>query len=111
MQDIIKKAFLAGVGALSLTKERAQRVVKELVEQGQIREQEGKKVLADVMRKADAARKDVQKTVGVQVSAAYQKMNLATQAQLKKMEQRIQQLERQLAAKTAAQSKSKKKNR
>lgn len=107
MQDIIKKAFLAGVGALSLTRERAQRVVKELVEQGQIREQEGKKVLAEVMQKVDAARKDVQKTVGTQVTAAYGKMNLATQAQIKKMEQRIRELERELGKKSGTKKKAK----
>ncbi|MEW6517736.1 MAG: phasin family protein [candidate division FCPU426 bacterium] len=107
MQDVIKKAFLAGVGALSLTKERAQRVVKELVEQGQIREQEGKKVLADMLQKVEAARKDVQKTVGTQVSATYQKMNLATQAQLNKMERRIKELERQLNKQAAPKKKAK----
>jgi polyhydroxyalkanoate synthesis regulator phasin len=92
-----KKLFLAGVGAVSLSKDRAQRVVKELIEQGKIREQEGRKLVEEMMKKAAEKRKDVEQTIGAQVSQAYQKVNLATQEQLKKMEKRIHELERELA--------------
>ncbi len=49
---------------------------------------------------AKGAGKDIEHTVKTQVSTAYTKVNLATQEQLKKMEHRIQDLERKLAQKT-----------
>jgi polyhydroxyalkanoate synthesis regulator phasin len=107
----LKKLFLAGVGALSLSKERAQRVAKELIAQGKIREQEGRTLVAEMLKKAESARQEVEKTVKTQVSHAYQKVNLATQEQLKKMEKRIQELERELAKKNPSQGRSAKKKR
>jgi len=100
--DAFKKAFLAGVGALSLSKERARKVVKELIEQGKIREQEGRKLVEDMLKKAETTRRDIEQIINTQVATAYSKINLATQEQLKKMERRIHQLERELAKKNKA---------
>lgn len=99
--SVFKKTFLAGLGAVSLSKDRAKRVVKELIAQGEIRRQEGRKLLDDMMRRAEATRREVEETINTQVDTAYRKINVATQEQLRKMERRIHGLERELAKKSA----------
>ncbi|MCD4813693.1 phasin family protein [bacterium] len=118
--DTMKKVFLAGVGALSLSKDRAQKIVTELIAQGKIREKEGRKLAEEMMRRAESTRKDVEKNIHTQVNTVYTKVNVATQVQLKKMEKRIHELEREVAKKnkptgpakkkTAAKSSAKKKS-
>ncbi len=104
---IIKKAFLAGVGAMSLSRERTKAIADELVKQGKLREQEGRALVEDMLRKASSAKKDLERTVNQQVSTAYLKINLATQEQLKKMERRIRELERELGKKSKSSARAK----
>ncbi len=104
---IIKKAFLAGVGAVSLSRERAKAIADELVKQGKLREQEGRVLVEEMLRKASSVKKDMERTVNQQVSTAYRKINLATQEQLKKMERRIHELERELGKKSKSSTKAK----
>lgn len=103
---VFKKMFLAGLGTMSLSREKAEAIVDELVKAGQIKEKEGRKLLDEIMQKAEGVRKDVEQKVTAQARAAYSKLNLATLEQLKKMEKRIQQLERELGKKTAGSRKA-----
>lgn len=104
---VFKRMFLAGLGTMSLSKEKAEAIVDELVKAGQIKEKEGRKLLDEMLQKAETLRKEVEQKVSSQAKVAYGKLNLATLEQMKKMEKRIQQLERELAKKTGAQKTSK----
>lgn len=95
--DVFKKAFLAGLGAMSLSRERAKALVAELIKAGELREKEGKKLVDEMMRKAESVRDEVETTINKQIHTAYKRLNLASIDQLKKMERRIQELERELA--------------
>lgn len=54
LQDI----FLAGIGALSITSEKAKETVDKLIEQGQISIEQGKALSDELQQKAEAAAKD-----------------------------------------------------
>ncbi len=45
MLDMIRKATLAGIGALTLTEERARKLIDELVEQGKMSKEEGESII------------------------------------------------------------------
>jgi polyhydroxyalkanoate synthesis regulator phasin len=107
--DSVKKAFLAGVGALSLSSDRAKKIIQELVRQGQLHEQEGRELVEDMMAKASVVRRDVEQKIGQQVKSATQNLNLTLRAQLKKMERRLHELERSLAKASGEGRTSKKK--
>ena len=100
--DGFKKVFLAGVGALSLSKEKAKKVVEELIAEGQVKEKEGRILVDEMLKKADTARKEVEKSVKGNIETVLGKVNLATQVQLRKMEKRIHDLEKKLADKSQA---------
>jgi polyhydroxyalkanoate synthesis regulator phasin len=95
--DVFRKAFLAGLGALSLSREKAQKLVRELVKAGELRESEGRDLLDDLAKKAGVVKQEVEKTISQQMDAAYKRLNLVSLGQLKKMERRIHDLEQELA--------------
>jgi polyhydroxyalkanoate synthesis regulator phasin len=96
--DVFKKAFLAGLGALSLSQERTQSIVEELVKAGKLKEKEGEKLFKEIMAKAQAAKKDIQNKVNEQVDLTLGKINQTTLDQIKKLEKRILELEKKRTA-------------
>ncbi len=100
--DMLKNIFLAGVGALSLSRERAQEIVTQLIKQGKIREREGRQLVDEMMKKASDLKRNTEQEMNRHVNQAYQKLNVATLAQLRKMERRVQELEKKLAAQRQA---------
>lgn len=58
LQDI----FLAGIGALSITNEKAKETIDKLIEQGQISLEQGKAFSDELQHKAEAAAKDAAAT-------------------------------------------------
>ena len=58
MLDLLRKATLAGIGALTLTEERARKLVDELVEQGRMSREEGEGVIREMLHKTEASREE-----------------------------------------------------
>lgn len=113
--DSFKKVFLAGVGALSLSKDKAKKIVEELIAEGKVKETEGRRLAKEMLERAEVVKKDVEKHVKTHVDSALSKVNVTTQEQLKKMEKRLHDLEQKLekhhpttAAKTTRKKVSKK---
>ena len=112
MMDVFKKAFLAGMGAMSLSREHAIKLVNELIKEGELRKNEGRDLAEEMVKKAGEVKKEVVSTIAKQMDAAYKRLNLVSLDQLRKMESRIQELEKKLmktsqtarSAKTAAYS-------
>jgi polyhydroxyalkanoate synthesis regulator phasin len=105
--EVFKKAFLAGLGALSLSQERTQAIIEELVRAGKLKEKEGEKLFKEVMTKATAVKKDLETKVNAQLDTALGRFSQTTLAQLKKLEKRIQDLEKKRTAGPAAGAKRK----
>ena len=93
MENIIKKVLYTGVGLVAATTERLQKSVDELVEKGKISEEEGKKVVDDVVKNAETQRPYLENRLKKIVDAAFDKMNLPQGDSFSKMEKRIKSLE------------------
>lgn len=89
MKDVIKKSVLLGLGVGALTKEKAEKFVKELQKKGYLDVKEGKKLARELMAESKKAQKKVQTAVEKQVKAAVKKMPLATKKDLKDLEKKV----------------------
>ncbi len=96
MFDLIKKTMLTGVGLAGLTKDKIEKLAKELAKQGKLSEKEGKKLLDDLSKKSEKAKKDMERQIEGIVKKTTKKMNLATRGDLLKLMERIKKLERAL---------------
>ena len=92
MIELIKKAIYTGVGFAVLTKEKAEELVKELAQQAQFSEQEGKELLESVMKQSEQARSEFQAKVEEGVLAVVKKLNLATRDEVASLKAKVDEL-------------------
>jgi poly(hydroxyalkanoate) granule-associated protein len=68
MTAAVRKVLLASVGAMALTKDEIEDFVGKLVERGEIAEQDGRKLLKDVMARRREHAEEAQEEVEAQVA-------------------------------------------
>ena len=93
MLNLIKKTMLTGVGLAGLTKNKVEKLAKELAKKGKLSEKEGKKLVDDLLKKSEKARKDPEAQTEKVVRNTMKKMNFATREDILKLTKRIKNLE------------------
>lgn len=89
LQDEMRKVFLAGVGAVATTAEKAQELVEKLVEKGELTVSQGKDLNEELKKNfKDKAGKAMEKT-----EQLIDKVDTLSSEQLKKLKEKIEQLE------------------
>ena len=96
MLDIIKKSIYLGLGAASLTKERVEKLVDELIEKGLLVKEEKAETIKDLMDKIEKEEKEIQKKFKKAVDETLETIGAATQKDIEKLEKRIKQLEKKI---------------
>jgi len=86
--------MLMGFGILSLTREKAEEWIDELVRRGEISEKEGREAVDEFVEKSKEMRRDLSSRVESAVEEAVKKMNLATRDDLDKLKKKITALEK-----------------
>lgn len=96
MFDLIKKTFLAGVGASVVTKERVEGSLKEFVERGKLSAEDANKVAAQIV---DDGKREFDEARGKFETALDEwrnKANFATKREVQTLSARIAVIEAQL---------------
>jgi polyhydroxyalkanoate synthesis regulator phasin len=97
MIEFVKKTLMAGVGLAALTRDKVEELGKELAAQAKLSEQEGKKLIADLVQRSEQARNDLNGRVEKLVAQTLEKMHLPTRESIDQLKQRVEALERKLA--------------
>ncbi len=93
MIDLMKKTLLTGIGFACMTREKIEQFAKTLAEQGEVSEKEGKKLVDELLQKHDEAKEDLETRVKSIVTGLMEKMNLATKADISRLEKLIKESE------------------
>ncbi|MGT2749939.1 phasin family protein [Streptococcus orisasini] len=93
--DELKKILLAGIGLTSMTYEKADGFVKELVEKGRITVDEGKELQSELKRKSQAEAQEVLD----KVNAKTQNVQYATKEDVSRLEAKLDALLQQSSEK------------
>ncbi|MBW3015437.1 hypothetical protein KY330_03380 [Candidatus Woesearchaeota archaeon] len=72
-RDLIKKTVLVGIGFGALTKEKAEKAIARLQNEGYMNVAEGKKLASNIIAEAKKAEKKVMSMVDVEVKKALKK--------------------------------------
>ncbi len=96
MLDFIRKATLAGIGALTLSEERARKLVEELVEQGRMSREEGENIVQEMLHRAEASREEWEGRVRDMVQEGFRRMDLVPRKDLEFLEEQLRSLERRV---------------
>ncbi len=96
MFDLLKKATLMGIGITSMTKDKIEGLAKEIVAEGKLSEEEGKKLVEDMLKQADEARNELESRVEKLVKSHLEKLDIQSRAEVEKLKARIKKLETQI---------------
>ena len=99
MPDFFEKAYLAGLGAWSVTKEKAKEIVDDLVEKGKITADEAPKILKEVVAKAEESKKALEERIEKGVENTVNKLNLATKSDVQRVEEKLDLILKELQKK------------
>ena len=96
VRGFVDEIFLAGVGAVALTKERVDELVDELAGRGELTREEARDVLEDARARwrGDASR--IGERAGVSLAGALRELGLVTHREWEDVELRLSQLEHRL---------------
>lgn len=92
MFETLDRIMLAGLGALSMTREKAEGLFDEAVRRGQESRKDREKFIADVMDSAQRARATFEESLSRHVRAAVANLNLATHEDIRRLEAKLDQL-------------------
>lgn len=105
MIDLIKKAILTGVGIASMTKDKVEDLAKELIDKGKMSEQEGKKLVQDLLDRAEESGETLKSQTENLVKNTIAKMHLACTEDIELLKTEIEQLRAEIAALPKAEGK------
>ncbi len=92
MFETLDRLMLAGLGALTMTRERAEKLFDEYVSKGQAERAARSGFVKEVMDNADRTRAEFQRLVADQVRQTVNNLHLATKDDLVRIELKLDQL-------------------
>lgn len=90
--DTIDKVLTAGLGALTMSRKKAEEIFDSLVKQGQAQKTARPGFVKDMLDAAEKTRKDVQELVSGQVQQALSRLDLATKEDISRLERKISEM-------------------
>jgi len=103
MLQILEKIILAGSGLVSLTKEKAEKLVDSLVEKGQLKSKDKKAMVAKLLK----ATKDIDKNIEAKMKNIALSVVKKSHKQIESLDKKMAKLEKELLKhKTKAKAKS-----
>ncbi len=92
MFDTAHKMLLAGLGALSMSRERAEKIFDEYVHRGHAEQADRPGFVKDMMDSADKVRADLEELVGTQVKQALSTLEFASSDDIARIEGKLDEL-------------------
>ncbi|HPS54316.1 MAG TPA: hypothetical protein PLP05_01835 [Sedimentisphaerales bacterium] len=92
MFETLDKLMLAGLGAVSMTRERAEKIFDEYVSRGQAEKTSRSGFVKDLVDSAEEGRKNLEKLVSDQVRKVVSELNIATREDIKHIETKLDKI-------------------
>jgi poly(hydroxyalkanoate) granule-associated protein len=96
MMEMIRRMFLATIGAAVIAQEEVEALVNRLVERGEIAEKDGKKLINEMMAKRKSQTTDVGEEISKNVESVLSRMNIPSKADVDALGQKINALSKKV---------------
>ena len=101
--SILRNTVLASIGALHVTKEKAEQVIDELIKKGELNKSDRKKAIMELLKKAEKSTADLRARIAKEAERAQKEVSRlasglgwARQDDLKKLERKVNKLAKQI---------------
>ncbi|MBE0426691.1 MAG: phasin family protein [Nitrospirae bacterium] len=95
--DIIKKAMLLGLGLFSLTKEKAEEFVDDLVKRGEVTREERFKIVDKLLKEAEKQEEEMVGKISETVQKVITELGLPTKKELDEILKRLEEIEKKIS--------------
>ena len=85
MTSLLEKGFLAGIGLLSMTREKAQKIVEELTHEGEVQRSEVKQWVDQLSDRGEEERQALRKLIRDEMKKVLDEIGLATKEDIQKL--------------------------
>jgi polyhydroxyalkanoate synthesis repressor PhaR len=90
--DILKKTYLASVGAFEMTREKAEEIIDTLVKKGEVKRGERADAVSELMDKVNENVKNFKDRVSHEVESKLKNMRMARKTDLEELEKKVDSL-------------------
>lgn len=95
--SMMRKAFLLGLGAMSITREKAERYYNEMIEKGQMSKEEARQFVEDAIKKGEEERKEMKKFIQEEMGEFKKDFSVVSRSEFEALEARVKELEQKLS--------------
>lgn len=88
MKSLFEKGFLAGIGLLSMTREKAEKIFDELSHEGELQKNEVKQWVDQLSDRGEEERQALRKLVRDELKKVLDEMGLATKEDIQKLREK-----------------------
>ena len=96
MMEMVRRMFLATIGAAVIAQEEIEALVNRLVDRGEIAEKDGKKLMGEMMDKRKTKTADVSGEISKNIESVLQRMNIPSKADVDTLSQKISALSKKI---------------
>lgn len=96
MFELIEKSLLAGIGALSLTRQKTEELIGELQKQFNLSEEKGRELLAKLEAAAKENQRRLEELAREEVKKSCARMGMVTEEEFDSLRQRVLVLEQRI---------------
>ena len=93
---MLEKALYFGLGIISVTREKADKLVEEMVERGELTREEAKKTVEDLVNKGEEEKTNVRNMIRDEVEALKSKWSMVNRTEFEELKSRVEALEQRL---------------
>ncbi|NLM88522.1 MAG: polyhydroxyalkanoate synthesis regulator [Syntrophomonadaceae bacterium] len=94
--NMIEKVLYLGLGVFSVTRERMEKVVNELIEKGELSREEAGQVMDELIKRGEEEKTAIHKMVQEEMGKFKKDLSMSTKSELEQLKQRIEELERRI---------------
>ena len=96
MSDIFKKTFLAGLGAMSLTREKAQEITNDLIKRGELAKTDEAKFVRDLLDLAEKNKSGLEDKIEKAIEKVMAKLDIPTRKEVEELKAEIARLSKKI---------------
>ncbi len=96
VSDIISKAINLGFGALIVTKENVEELIDEMVKKGEIRKDEAKAQVNELLKKVSSSKQEAISMIEIIVENMLHKLDIPTRNELQQMQKKLDEIIKRL---------------
>lgn len=90
MPTLLEKGVLVGLGLLSMTREKAQKIVDDLTQRGEVSREEAREWVDRLVQRGEEERQAIRKLIREEVKAVMDELGLPTKQDLQDLASKIE---------------------